>query len=92
MDPFEEFESANNKATSDDPAAEFLAREQAELDKIENDDFFSSPPVATTNSEQQSEDPFGMGDNTANIESKGNEPEAKVSRKLCFMKLVWINI
>lgn len=34
MDPFEAFESIQNQ---EDPAAEFLAREQAELDKIEND-------------------------------------------------------
>ena len=33
MDPFEQFESSNNQY----PAAEFLAREQAELEKIEND-------------------------------------------------------
>ena len=38
--------------------------------------------------QQQSEDPFGMGESSANIESKENEPEAKVSRKVCFMKLV----
>ncbi len=39
MDPFDAFESANQN--QEDPAAEFLAREQAELDKIENnnDDF-----------------------------------------------------
>ena len=34
MDPFDDFESANQN--QEDPAAEFLAREQAELDKIEN--------------------------------------------------------
>lgn len=37
MDPFEAFESANqNDQFGDDPAADFLAREQAELEKIEN--------------------------------------------------------
>jgi hypothetical protein len=47
MDPFEEFES-ENKSKNDfdnDPAADFLAREQAELAKIENNDandFFGS--------------------------------------------------
>lgn len=44
-DPFETFESAFTtgetvpKVNSDDPAAEFLAREQAELEKIENNGF-----------------------------------------------------
>jgi hypothetical protein len=38
MDPFEAFES-NNNAVEADPAAEFLAREQEELAKIENNDF-----------------------------------------------------
>ena len=47
-DPFDAFESAlsgqgnteTTQATSgEDPAAEFLAREQAELAKIENDNF-----------------------------------------------------
>ena len=40
MDPFEAFEAVQSQ---EDPAAEFLAREQAELDKIEknnNDDDF----------------------------------------------------
>lgn len=39
MDPFEQFESSNNV---EDPAAEFLAREQAELEKIENNGVDSS--------------------------------------------------
>jgi hypothetical protein len=39
MDPFEAFESVQNQ---EDPAAEFLAREQAELDKIENNEDFLS--------------------------------------------------
>jgi hypothetical protein len=34
MDPFEQYESSNNQ-DQQDPAAEFLAREQAELDRIE---------------------------------------------------------
>lgn len=44
-DPFDTFESAFTngenvaKREQDDPAAEFLAREQAELDKIENNGF-----------------------------------------------------
>jgi hypothetical protein len=39
MDPFEEFESkAAAPGEESDPAAEFLAREQAELAKIENND------------------------------------------------------
>ena len=38
MDPFDAFES---KVDESDPAAEFLAREQAELAKIENNDFGS---------------------------------------------------
>lgn len=42
MDPFEEFDNANkneNALFDNDPAAEFLQREQAELDKIENAGF-----------------------------------------------------
>ena len=37
MDPFEEFESQNRNVVADetDPAAEFLAREQAEFELIE---------------------------------------------------------
>jgi hypothetical protein len=38
MDPFEAFES-KAAGEENDPAAEFLAREQAELAKIENNDF-----------------------------------------------------
>ena len=38
MDPFEAFESKPS-TDENDPAAEFLAREQAELEKIENNDF-----------------------------------------------------
>ena len=46
-DPFDAFESALGASNGDnlittsneDPAAEFLAREQAELAKIENDNF-----------------------------------------------------
>lgn len=40
MDPFEAFENQQNSLTSGDvdPAAEFLAREQAEMDKIQNGD------------------------------------------------------
>lgn len=42
MDPFDAFDST--PAGESDPAADFLAREQAELAKIENNeaDFFSS--------------------------------------------------
>ena len=46
-DPFDAFESALGASTNvvvssnEDPAAEFLAREQAELAKIENDNFDS---------------------------------------------------
>jgi hypothetical protein len=38
MDPFEAFES-KQPGEENDPAAEFLAREQAELAKIDNNDF-----------------------------------------------------
>ena len=82
MDPFEEFESASNKVASDDPAADFLAREQAELDKIENDDFFSAAPAAASNEQQGSSDPFGMGDNNlGSMDDKENEPAPKVTFK-----------
>ena len=50
MDPFEAFESAQNQ---EDPAAEFLAREQVELDKIENNDDFLGLNGAS-NSQQSS--------------------------------------
>lgn len=44
-DPFEAFESGlsntNSQTAFDDPAADFLAREQAELAKIENNNQFS---------------------------------------------------
>lgn len=48
MDPFDAFDSSSQPAGEfggeSDPAADFLAREQAELAKIENNeaDFFSS--------------------------------------------------
>lgn len=80
-DPFETFESAlnlnsdssNNQAFNGfetDPAADFLAREQAEFAKIENNDFsndtfgdFSSQntaaPVLSNGFDEN--DPFGLG-------------------------------
>lgn len=59
MDPFEAFES-NTAATESDPAAEFLAREQAELEKIENNDFsndFSGFAPAETQENAFTEEP-----------------------------------
>lgn len=54
MDPFETFDSSSQKASDfdNDPAADFLAREQAELAKIENNeaDFFSSTSAQNENS------------------------------------------
>lgn len=54
MDPFEEFESENKQSEfgESDPAADFLAREQAELAKIENNenDFFSGSSQSGFNS------------------------------------------
>lgn len=59
-DPFDAFEASmtttttattNADAFGEDPAADFLAREQAELDKIEN-------------SNQISDDPFGSFSNS----------------------------
>ena len=38
MDPFEEFESKQENVEVD-PAADFLAREKAELERIENNTF-----------------------------------------------------
>lgn len=45
MDPFDAFDSSRQQDGNEkDPAADFLAREQAELAKIENNegDFFSN--------------------------------------------------
>ena len=61
MDPFEAFESVQNQ---EDPAAEFLAREQAELDKIENNDDFLN-----LNGANSSEDQLLFNNNTNNSNS-----------------------
>ena len=55
MDPFEAFESSQNQ---EDPAAEFLAREQAELEKIENNDDFLGLNGPSTNNES----PFSVNE------------------------------
>ena len=56
-DPFDAFEASmttttttNADAFGDDPAADFLAREQAELDKIENNNQASDDPFGAFNS------------------------------------------
>ena len=64
MDPFEQFEesfgNSGNVNAESDPAAEFLAREQAELARIENDTFHldigSSPADATSNQNKVEEE------------------------------------
>lgn len=52
MSEFDAFESTPATDAAADPAADFLAKEEAELAKIENDDF--SAMTANTNSA----DPF----------------------------------
>jgi hypothetical protein len=48
MDQFDQFESSNNL---EDPAAEFLAREQAELEKIENNASESTYQLSSNNNQ-----------------------------------------
>lgn len=56
MDPFDAFDSSAAPSGDADPAADFLAREQAELAKIENnDDFFNS---TTDNTQANNQDNF----------------------------------
>ncbi|RNA26717.1 clathrin light chain B-like isoform X2 [Brachionus plicatilis] len=92
-DPFEAFESAlkpndttgiNNNAV--DPAAEFLAQQQVEEAKIENNDFdafgdFSSvpssnPPSAVLSSGFEEDDPFGTT-TSASVQNFEPEPTAE---------------
>ena len=72
-DPFDAFESALSGETnienlqdakSDDPAADFLAREQVELAKIENDNFDTFGDFGSDNFEVKKEptDNFEMND------------------------------
>lgn len=60
MDPFDAFDSSAAPSGDADPAADFLAREQAELAKIENnDDFFNS---TTDNTQANNQDNFSEFD------------------------------
>lgn len=60
FEPVSDSQSANN--LNDDPAAEFLAREQAEMAKIESDDFATMASASTTSNQNtfESDDPFNM--------------------------------
>lgn len=61
-----EFDAFASTTDATDPAAEFLAKEEAELAKIENNEFDASSeakpvdPFEAFESENKNEDPFGM--------------------------------
>lgn len=57
MSEFDAFQSSEGGA---DPAADFLAKEEAELAKIENNDPFAAFEGATNNEESSAADPFEM--------------------------------
>ena len=76
MDPFEEFESSAN--ANEDPAAEFLAREQVELDRIENEGVSSLNlnDDETKESNQDFKDTYSA---ISNVDKQFKEPE-KITR------------
>ena len=84
MDPFEEFESQNrNVAVNDaDPAAEFLAREQAEFELIEkgtNSLSLEGIDKSASNSSLDMKHSSNPYDAVQQIDSQINEPE-KIKR------------
>lgn len=85
MDPFEEFESQNRNVTVDDadPAAEFLAREQAEFELIEKgtnalslDGVDKSASNSSLDTKHATSNPY---DAVQHIDRQINEPE-KIKR------------
>ena len=84
MDPFEEFESQNRNVSVDDadPAAEFLAREQAEFDLIEkgtNSLSLEGIDKSASNSSLDMKHSSNPYDAVQQIDSQINEPE-KIKR------------
>jgi clathrin light chain A len=84
MDPFEEFESQNRNVSVDDadPAAEFLAREQAEFDLIEkgtNSLSLEGIDKSASNSSLDMKHSSNPYDAVQQIDRQINEPE-KIKR------------
>jgi len=98
MSEFDAFGSAPAATDSADPAADFLAKEEAELAKIENNEFVSetqetpsADPFEQFESENKAEDPFQMNQlETANSEIKeeleNNDLYSSIGNADCLQK------